>query len=193
MREGNRPTPAIQEPETGDGLDLQALVERAGQGDADAFRALFERYAGRVHRYALARVGRGEDAQDVLQEVFLAAWRGLPTFRQQHAGSFPGWLFAIARNVVADSARSAIRSRWVPLESVPESAVEFEGRLLSQRVLADGLRRLPEMQREVLILRFVVGLSAREAGAALGKTEGAVESLQVRALEQLRNTIGRGE
>jgi len=190
MVEGNHPVPAIQPVASSEELDL-TVVERAGKGDVDAFRTLFERYGQRIHRYAYARLGRQEDAQDVLQEIFLAAWRGLPSFRPEHSGSFPGWLFAIARNVVAGHLRSALRHPWVPLEAVPESPVEFEGRLLSQRLLADALDELPESQREVVTLRFVVGLSAREVGAALGKTEGAVESLQVRALERLRKTIGR--
>jgi RNA polymerase sigma-70 factor (ECF subfamily) len=172
---------------------LEHLVERSGHGDVDAFRALFERYAQRVFRYAHPRLGRPEDAQDVVQDVFLAAWQGLPTFRYEHPGSFPGWLFGIARHVVADHHRRGFRHRHDPFEDAPEGSVEFEGGLLSRRVLAEELSRLPESQREVLMLRFVAGLPAREVGTAVGKSEAAVVSLQVRGLEALRRRLGRFE
>lgn len=184
-------TPPIQGQEETGSPGLEQLVESAGRGEVDAFRALFERYAQRVFRYAHTRLGRAEDAQDASQDVFLAAWQGLPSFRYEHPGSFPGWLFGIARNVVAEHHRRAFRRRWVSLDEAPEGSVDFEGRLLSQRVLVEELGRLPETQREVLMLRFVAGLSAREVGTALAKTEAAVVSLQVRGLEALRRRVGR--
>jgi RNA polymerase sigma-70 factor (ECF subfamily) len=172
---------------------LEHLVERAGLGDVDAFRGLFDRYGQRILRYAHTRLGRSEDAQDAVQDVFLAAWQGLPTFRYEHPGSFPGWLFGIARHVVADHHRRGFRHRYDPLDDAPEGSVEFEGGLLSRRVLVEELARLPESQREVLMLRFVAGLPAREVGTALGKSEAAVVSLQVRGLEALRRRLGRLE
>ncbi|HYT80494.1 MAG TPA: sigma-70 family RNA polymerase sigma factor [Actinomycetota bacterium] len=191
MAAGKRTTPPIQGQEETLSPTLEQLVERGRQGDVDAFRELFERYGQRVYRYAHSRLGRAEDAQDAAQDVFLAAWQGLPSFHYEHPGSFPGWLFGIARNVVAEHHRRAFRRRWVGLDEVPEGSVEFEGRLLSQRVLLEELGRLPETQREVLMLRFVAGLPAREVGTAVGKSEAAVVSLQVRGLEALRRRLGR--
>ena len=191
MRAGKRTTPPIQGHEQTGSPGLERLVERAGLGDVDAFRELFERYGQRVFRYAHTRLGRAEDAQDAAQDVFLAAWQGLPSFRYEHAGSFPGWLFGIARHVVVDHQRKALRRRWVALDDVPEGSVDFEGRLVSQRVLVEELGRLPESQREVLMLRFVAGLSARDVGGAVGKSESAVVSLQVRGLEALRRRMER--
>lgn len=190
MRAGKLTTSPIQGQEETGSVGLERLIERAGQGDVDAFRELFERYGQRVFRYAQTRLG-GADAQDAAQDVFLAAWQGLPSFRYEHPGSFPGWLFGIARHVVAEHQRRAFRRRWVALDEAPEEWIDFEGRLLSQRVLVEELGRLPESQREVLMLRFVAGLSAREVGAAVGKSEGAVVSLQVRGLAALRRRIGR--
>jgi DNA-directed RNA polymerase specialized sigma24 family protein len=69
--------------------------------------------------------------------------------------------------------------------------MEFEGQVLSQRILAEELGRLPETQREVLMLRFVAGLTSRQVGVAVGKSETAVVSLQVRGLDQLRRRLGR--
>jgi RNA polymerase sigma factor (sigma-70 family) len=170
---------------------LEQLVERAGLGDVDAFRHLFDRYGQRVFRFAHARLGSHQDAQDASQDVFLAAWQGLPSFRYEHPGSFPGWLFGIARHVVAEHRRRALRRRWVPLDEAPEGTVDFEGRVISRLVLAEELGRLPESQREVLMLRFVAGLPAREVGTAIGKSEAAVVSLQVRGLEALRRRLER--
>jgi RNA polymerase sigma-70 factor, ECF subfamily len=191
MRAGKRTTPPIQGQEEAGPNDLEHLVERAGRGDVDAFRELFDRYGQRVFRYAHTRLGRAEDAQDAAQDVFLAAWQGLASFRYEHPGSFPGWLFRIAHNVVAEHQRRAFRRRWVPIDDAPEESMEFEGQVLSQRILAEELGRLPETQREVLMLRFVAGLTSRQVGVAVGKSETAVVSLQVRGLDQLRRRLGR--
>jgi RNA polymerase sigma-70 factor, ECF subfamily len=191
MGAGKRTTSPIQGQELTGSASLQHLVERAGRGEVDAFRELFERYGQRVFRYAHTRLGRAEDAQDAAQDVFLAAWQGLPNFRYEHPGSFPGWIFRIARNVVAEHQRRAFRRPWVGLDDAPEGTVDFEGQVLSQRVLVEELGRLPETQREVLMLRFVAGLPAREVGTAMGKSESAVVSLQVRGLETLRRRVGR--
>lgn len=126
----------------------------------------------------------------MVQEVFLVVWRRLPGFELRHEGSFPGWLFRIARNVVADRARRARRHSTAPLDSAPEASVEFEGGTLSQRVLVDALRTLPEAQREVVMLRFLLDLSLADVAAAVGKSEGAVVQLQLRGLHRLRREMG---
>ncbi len=183
MRVGERPPTAIQRE---DGDDLRDLASRAGGGDTEAFRRLFDRYHDRLYRYAYVRVGGREEAQDVLQEVFLAVWRGLPSFRHDHEGSFPAWLFGIARNVVGTHRRRKGRSVPLDLEALPDRPVEFEGVVVSRRMVVEELARLPEAQREVLVLRFLVGLSGREVANAIGRSEGAVTALQVRALRRLR-------
>jgi RNA polymerase sigma-70 factor (ECF subfamily) len=169
---------------------LERIVERAAGGDVDAFRILFERYGDRVRRYARAKLGGPEDGDDALQEVFLAAWRRLPSFRYEHEGSFPGWLFGIARNVVAQHRRGRGRAVLVPLEEAPEREIEFEGNTISRRLLVEELQRLPETQREALVLRFVAGLSLRETAASMGKTERAVTQLQLRGLDHLKRRLG---
>jgi RNA polymerase sigma-70 factor (ECF subfamily) len=191
MRARKQALPPIQEAmEVSSPLTVHSLVERAANGDAESFRELFERYADRVYRYSHTRLRRPEDAQDATQDVFLAVWRGLSSFRYVHEGSFAGWVFAIARNIVAEHQRRSLRRPGVPMEGAMADPVEFEGRLVDARLVGDELDRLPETQREVLILRFVVGLRAREAGIALGKSEAAVMALQMRGLEQLRRRIG---
>ncbi len=168
---------------------LRDLVERAGQGDTGAFQELFDRYHDRVYRFARARLGGSDEGEDVLQDVFLAVWRGLPSFRYVHDGSFPGWLFGIARNVVGTRLRKRGRAVLVPLEDDLDGSVDFEDAALSRHDLAHELARLPDPQREVLLMRFVAGMTAREVAEAMGKSEGAVAALQVRGLKRLRRSM----
>ena len=189
IRVGKRALPANQSVEGTTEGSLADVIERAAGGDVDAFRVLFERYGERVRRYTRIKLGIPEDGEDALQDVFLAAWRGLPRFRYEHEGSFPGWLFGIARHVVAQHRRGRRRATLVPLEEAPEVEVEFEGNSISRRLLVHELQRLPESQRETLVLRFVVGLSVREVAVSMGKTEGAVTALQLRGLERLKRRL----
>jgi RNA polymerase sigma-70 factor (ECF subfamily) len=186
VRVGKRPPAAIQPADDHAELDL---VRRAAAGDRDAFRALFERHHARVYRYALLRVGDPEAARDIAQDVFAAVWSGLPRFAPEHTGSFPGWLFGIARNVVGTHHRKAHREVPVSDEQMPEGSVEFEGDLVTQRVLIDALSGLPHDQREVLVLRFLIGLSTNDVAATMRRSDGAVTALQIRALDKLRRRL----
>jgi RNA polymerase sigma-70 factor, ECF subfamily len=172
---------------------LQGLVERAASGDHGAFRELFERYHDRVWRYGYLRFGRGEDASDLVQDVFLSIWQVLPTFRYDHDGSFPGLVFRIAARRVSDRIRQRVRRPAVPLEDAPEASMEFEGGAVSRRVLLQALAQIPERQREVVVLRFVVGLPTREIAEAMSKSESAVTALQMRGLERLRRYMGEDD
>lgn len=170
---------------------LQEDIERAARGDQAAFRLLFERYHQRVHRYALVRLGKADEANDLVQDVFLSVWRALPTFQYVHEGSFPAWLFRIASRRLGDRVRQLVRHQTVGLEDAPEEHVEFEGQAVSRRLLAEALTKLPERQREVLLLRFVAGLPTRDIALSMRKTEAAVTALQMRGLATLRRYIGR--
>jgi RNA polymerase sigma-70 factor (ECF subfamily) len=191
MRIEEESLPGLRSPEAPS--SLEGLVERASSGDQLSFRELFERYHDRVYRYAFVRLGRAEDANDLVQEVFLSVWQGLPSFRYEHEGSFPAWLFRIASRRVSDRIRHRVRHPAVPLEDAPEGAVDFEGHAVSRRVLMVALAALPERQREVVVLRFVVGLPTREIARAMGRSEAAVTALQMRGLGRLRRYIGRDD
>ena len=172
---------------------LRGLVERASAGDQTAFRELFERYQERLYRYAYVRLGRAEDASDLVQDVFLSIWRLLPTFRYEHEGSFPGLVFRIAARRVSDRVRQRMRRPQVSLEEAPEERVEFEGGAISRGILLQALAQLPERQREVVVLRFVVGLPTREIAESMGRSESSVTALQMRGLGRLRRYMGRGD
>src|SRR2546423_15718272 len=105
---------------------LREVIDRAARGDTAAFRMLFDRYQQRVYRYAHARLGRPDEANDLVQEVFLSVWRALPTFTYEHEGSFPALLFRIAPRRLGDPGRQRIRHHTLPLEEAPEGHGEFQ-------------------------------------------------------------------
>lgn len=186
-------------PEPGDpGLDPK-VVRRAVAGDAVATRLLLESVRPIVVRYCRARVGRTErtfgSADDVAQDICLAVLTALPTFRDQ-GRPFLAFVFGIAAHKVADAHRSSAKNRAEPRSELPdvqETAAGPEERAvlgdLSTR-MGGLLRTLPDRQREILVLRVVLGMSAEEAAAAIGSTAGAIRVAQHRALTQLRKTVG---
>jgi RNA polymerase sigma-70 factor (ECF subfamily) len=141
-----------------------------------------------MYTYAYFRLGDTEAAKDLVQEVFTDVWRQLPRFENRHPGAFPGWLFRIGHNGVVDRLRHR-RFRVVDLEEGRDGAVEFEGEAISRRLVIELLERLPALQREVVVLRFIAGMSLAEVAGALGKREGAVVQLQLRGLRRMRKEL----
>lgn len=174
--------------ETGGGTRDDALVARARSGDTAAFASLYERHAPAVHRLSLASVPASQ-AEDVTAEVFAKAWTSLAKFRGD-GSPFTGWLFAIARNVIADTHRRRYRRRTQPLEE-PDAYVHDDPTVERlQRLHLDGaLAGLRGRQRRVIELKYFAGLSNDEVAAMLGVSAGAVNTLQWRALQQLRGVL----
>jgi RNA polymerase sigma-70 factor (ECF subfamily) len=172
---------------------VDRFVERAQQGDPEAFGALFDRYHAPVYRYIAARVGRPSDAEDLAQLVFVKALEALPRYEARGV-PFGGWLFRLARNVVIDHVRT--RRNHSTLEVVSERATDGDGpdelAAIRQEMesVAMALRRLTPEQREAVELRFFAGLSAREAAEVMGRQEGTVRGLQFRAIAALRRDLG---
>lgn len=169
-----------------------ALVARA-RADPEAFGALYDRYAARVYRYCLARLGNREAAEDATGQTFAAALAALPRYRDE--GRFGSWLFAIAHNAVADAGRRQGRLvggfGGVGRER-PDAAPSPEEAALA----ADDVRRLwallaelPADQRRAVELRLA-GLSGAEVAAAMGRSRNAVKLLQFRAIGRLRALMG---
>jgi len=182
------------------GEEMGELAARAAQGDARAIDGLLVRVRLMVHRYCRARLGRlpGSEhaADDVAQEVCIAVLSALPRYRDQ-GRPFEAFVFGIAAHKVADVQRAAMRLA-VPTDSVPDSPDERLGpedevlRQSDARRVRELLNQLPAHQRELLILRVAVGLSAEETGTALGMSAGAVRVAQHRALSRLRSLAGEG-
>lgn len=167
------------------------LVARAKR-DRRAFAPLYERYVDAVYRYCRRRLDDPEAAADATGLVFAKALGGLPRCRDD---AFRAWLFAIAHNVVIDGYRA--RRPTEPLaaaERVPDGAPLPEEQALAAEArgsLRAVLARLPGEQRAVVELRLA-GLTGAEIGAALGKSRGAVDAAQFRAVANLRALLGVG-
>jgi RNA polymerase sigma-70 factor, ECF subfamily len=177
---------------------LDAVVADAVAGDRDALREVLETIRPIVVRYCRARVGTFErsdlSADDVAQEVCLAAVMALPRYRDR-GRPFLAFVYGIAAHKVADAYRAVGRDLSYPTESVPERLSSEPGPEQSA-MDADSVTRmtellgvLPDKQREILILRVVVGLSAEETAQAVGSTAGAVRVAQHRALARLKSAI----
>ncbi len=169
------------------------LVERA-KGDAQAFGVLYERYVDRIYNYVFYRVGDTHEAQDLTARVFYRALAHIDDYRQRGA-PFAAWLYRIAHNLVANWHRDKSRRRDVRLDDFVTIAEKSDGpdRLVERdeetRVLLQAVRRLPDERQELLILKFVEGLSNAQIGRLMGRSEGAVKSLYHRTLIALRDEL----
>ena len=162
--------------------EIPSLVQRAQENDRDAFGELYRLFHAQVFR--LARFYLDSSAEDAVAETFLRAWNALPRYRNTGA-PFVAWLYGIARHVVADERLR--RRRIEPRPEVPDRAIDPppDDRL----ALAMAIQRLPEEDRRVIELKFLIGLTNAEVAAALGKSAGAVNTQQWRALRSLRRLI----
>ena len=157
------------------------------------FSQLYEQYCERVYRYVVLRVGNSFDAEELVAETFLRAWKGLPSY-QPRGAPVAAWLFRIAHNLVVDHLRRASRRPTAPLaddEPTPGGNSEYEATIrLTFDELKRAITRLTEPQRQVIGLRFGAGLSLVEVARAMGRSQSAVKSLQHGALVALRRAIG---
>ena len=181
---------AREDPPVGTGGDPDQADVLAAQRDRSAFDVLYRRYLDRVYGYAFYQLRDHHDAEDATERTFLAALRALPEFRAEGA-TFRAWLFRIAHNTIVNARRSRFRRRTEPLpdglERIAPNA-DPAGLVLeadeSRRVLR-AVAELPEDRRQVVLLRFVDGLSSREIGQVMDRSEGAARVLLHRALRDL--------
>jgi len=166
--------------------DDRLLIE-AAQADSARFLDIYERYVDRIYTFVSRRTENRAAAEDITSQVFEQAlgavgrfeWRGVPV---------SAWLFRIASNALADHWRERSRTSDEPPPEVPNPH-ELED--IERRIaLNQEVERLPDLQQQVIRMRFVDEKSIREVAAALNRSEGAVKQLQLRALEKLRTSMG---
>lgn len=169
------------------------LVKRAQQGDQQALAALYDEYQPRIYRYVLYRVGDVPLAEDLTAEVFIAMVKGIRTYEERER-PFLAWLYTIAGNTIKMHRRRP-HHKWLPLpETLTDDTadpVELAHTRLGHHHLIAAIPHLTEAQQQVILLKFVEGFSNAEIGAFLGITEGAVKSLQHRALAALQRVLVR--
>jgi len=166
-----------------------ALVLAAKAGDASAFGELYERYRDAIYRFCLARTGTSHDAEDLTADVFVKAMKSLDRY-QDRGLPFTAFLYRIARNAAIDRSRTLKQPLSVDgllVEPTSKQNVEAEASLAVEKsILLAALAKLKPEHRDVITLRFIEGYAALEVAQMLGKTEGAIRTLQHRALERLR-------
>jgi len=175
------------------GAEVRKLVERAQNGEREALEELYLIHFDRIYSYLHMTVGNRHDAEDLTTQTFLRMLESIGGFRFQSA-PFSAWLFRIAHNLSMDHFRA--NRRWQPEEDVPEtpgaeerSAEEEAFQAIGRRSMLELIEGLSQEQQQVLTLKFVFNFSNGEAATILGKTEGAVKSLQHRALVSLQKQV----
>lgn len=177
-----------------DSARMMDLVERAQAGEAEAFGRLYDQYSDTVYRYIYYRVGGKATAEDLTSETFLRALRRIGTFTWQ-GRDFGAWLVTIARNLVADHFKSSrfrlevTTGEMLDANEVERSPEESVLESLSNAALLDAVRRLNPQQQECVTLRFLQGLSVAETARVMGKNEGAIKTLQYRAVRTLARLL----
>jgi RNA polymerase sigma-70 factor (ECF subfamily) len=176
---------------------VRGLVDRAQKGDRAALEELYLIHFDRIYSYLHVSVGNRHDAEDLTTQTFLKMLESIGRFRWRSA-PFSAWLFRIAHNLAMDHFRAT--RRWQPQEEVPEpepdeSTSAEAGALesIGRRSMLELIDELSPEQQQVLTLKFVFNFGNAEVATILGKTEGAVKSLQHRALASLQKQLARRE
>lgn len=169
------------------------LVERARNGDAEAFSAIYDDLAPRVLRFLCHQVASPDLAEELMQRTFVKIIEALPRFRPRSGVPFRAWVFRVARNVCIDEHRTAHPA--IDFDAIPDRPSEAPGpeqaleAALRRAELLGALERLPADQHDVIVYRFFAGLSPSEVAPLVHKSEGAVRVTQHRALRRLRQLL----
>jgi RNA polymerase sigma-70 factor (ECF subfamily) len=177
--------------------DVRRLVERAQQGERAALEELYLIHFDRIYSYLHMSVGNKHDAEDLTTQTFLKMLESIKRFRWQSA-PFSAWLFRIAHNLAMDHFRA--RRRWQPEAEVPEPpgseepSAELEAmQTIGRQSMMELIDKLSPEQQQVLTLKFVFNFPNADVATILEKTEGAIKSLQHRALASLQKQIAQDE
>lgn len=177
---------------------LIALVELARKGDTDAFGMLYDHYHGAVYRFLFYRTRSVALAEDLTSETFFRALRSMTGFRWQ-GKDFGAWLMTIARNLATDHFKAGRTRLELTTEDMglhddatDDSPEEIVLAGLTNEILLEALGKLPDEQRDCIIMRFLQGLSIAETAGILGRSDGAIKQLQLRGIRNLAKLMPDG-
>ncbi|MGQ9537943.1 MAG: RNA polymerase sigma factor, partial [Actinomycetota bacterium] len=165
---------------------LEELARRAAKGDREAFGNIYQALLDKVFGYFFWNLPSQEEAEDLTEEVFLRCLVHIRDY-DPRKGSFRAWIFRIARNLLVDHLRRAsvrkgsVGAVWEETEVSQDDRLEDEE---GRRMVREALEELPETQRQVVIMKYFAGMDNAEVARALGRSEGAVNALQHRALRR---------
>lgn len=175
----------LQEPE------IQKLVAQAKQGDADSFGRLYDSLSQPIYNFLLARLRHRQQAEDLLQTVFLKIWHNLNSYKPTRRAKFSTWAFQIANFTLIDHWRT--RKETVDI-SIAENLINFSQNPVQYEkydYLLQAMGRLPSDYQTVLELRFRQDLSVAEVAEIMNKSQVGVRVLQHRAIKALRTELAR--
>jgi RNA polymerase sigma-70 factor (ECF subfamily) len=173
-------------------LEIENLVKQAISGDVEAFGELYTDHVTKIYRYVYYNVHNKEHAEDITQEVFLKAWKAIGSCKGKEK-TFSSWLYRIAHNLIIDKIRKSQKQSSREAE-LPEDIRDTSDRMeisLEQRDLLKVIDVLSPNQRQVIVMKFIEEMDNREIAETMGKSTGEIRILQMRALETLRNTLGK--
>jgi RNA polymerase sigma-70 factor (ECF subfamily) len=177
------------------------LIQRAVSGDTEAYGELYHLNLDAIYRYIYYRVGLAQDAEDLTALVFMKAWEALGSYID-YGNPFSSWLYRIAHNVVIDHHRREKKLEGYltggePVEEITSEIIEGQAENTLEKIieheelqiLAQAISQLSTDQQQVVILRFIEGLSHSEIADIIGKNEGTCRMIQHRALNALQRLL----
>ena len=173
--------------------DEYKLIMEAKGGEAEAFGRLYDYYLPAIYRFILLKVAQREEAEDLTHQVFLKAWQNISDFSVKGL-PFSSWLYRIARNLVIDHYRKIKPVINIDEEFVSEKLIfrpalsKIDDKQDVARIMI-ALKQLREIERDVVIMRFVEDLSIKEISITINKSEGAIKLIQHRAIKNLKTIL----
>jgi RNA polymerase sigma-70 factor (ECF subfamily) len=177
-------------------LDIAQLINKAANGDAEAFGDIYDIYLNRIYRYVFYQVKVKTLAEDLTEDIFIKIWKAIGGYKGD-GPSFQTWLYRIAHNHITDYFRSnhkiAQLDEEISIESYnfhdkndPQELAEMH---LTYKEILEQVSLLPTSQRQIIVLKFIEGLENREIEQITGKKQGAIRIMQMRALDTLNKQL----
>ncbi len=172
---------------------IDELVIKAQDGCKNSFGALYDIYLDAIYRYIFFRVSSTQVAEDLTGEVFFKVLKSLKKYKKRKNMPFSAWLFRIAKNIIIDYYRKQLHTEEIPESLIDESETADSQKetvlTIEKKRLLMGIKQLPEMQAQSIILKYFSDLKNSEISQVLEKSETAVRILQSRGLKRLREIL----
>lgn len=171
--------------------DIDTYVEASKEGDKSAFAQLYDHFFDKIYRYVYFRVSI-DDVEDVVETIFIKAWSNMDRYEKKDV-KFSSWLFRVAHNAVIDYRRA--QRKFLPIdpriedESLNAAPKMRTEQSLRSEAVRNAIRSLKEPYRQLVTLKFLIGLSNSEIAEIMSQREGNIRVMQFRALKKLKQIL----